>query len=102
MSLFPPTYKNRANGNRPDLMEMMAAMHPKFLRLPGVAITSRVTRWMSASTGRLTLGPLVDRPTHRSPWNYQSTDGMGLLEFLEWTEDLKIEPVLAVYARLLA
>ena len=35
VSLFPPTYKDRANGNRPDLMEMMAAMHPKFLRLPG-------------------------------------------------------------------
>src|ERR1700730_3239788 len=29
VSLFPPTYKNRENGNRPDLMEMMAAMHPK-------------------------------------------------------------------------
>ena len=97
VSLFPPTYKNRANGNRPDLMEMMAAMHPKFLRLPGGnylegdQIDERFD-W------KQTLGPLADRPTHRSPWNYQSTDGMGLLEFLEWTEDLKIEPVLAVYA----
>jgi alpha-N-arabinofuranosidase len=45
-----------------------------------------------------TIGPLVDRPTHRSPWGYQSSDGMGLLEFLEWTEDLKIQTVLAVYA----
>ncbi len=97
VSLFPPTYKNRANGNRPDLMEMMAAMHPKFLRLPGGnylegdQIDERFD-W------KQTLGPLVDRPTHRGPWTYQSTDGMGLLEFLEWTEDLKIEPVLAVYA----
>ncbi len=97
VSLFPPTYKNRANGNRPDLMEMMAAMHPKFLRLPGGnylegdLIDERFD-W------KTTLGPLVDRPTHRSPWNYQSSDGMGLLEFLEWTEDLNIEPVLAVYA----
>jgi alpha-N-arabinofuranosidase len=97
VSLFPPTYKNRANGNRPDLMEMMAAMHPKFLRLPGGnylegdQIDERFD-WKN------TIGPLVDRPTHRSPWNYQSSDGMGLLEFLEWTEDLKIETVLAVYA----
>ena len=53
---------------------------------------------MSGFDWKTTLGPLVDRPTHRSPWGYQSTDGMGLLEFLEWTEDLKIEPVLAVYA----
>jgi len=35
---------------------------------------------------------------HRSPWNYHSTDGLGLLEFLNWCEDLKIQPVLAVYA----
>ncbi len=97
VSLFPPTYKNRVNGNRPDLMEMMAAMHPKFLRLPGGnylegdQIDERFD-W------KMTLGPLADRPTHRSPWNYQSSDGMGLLEFLEWTEDLNIEPVLAVYA----
>jgi alpha-L-arabinofuranosidase len=97
VSLFPPTYKNRENGNRPDLMEMMAAMHPTFLRLPGGnylegdQIDERFD-WKN------TIGPLVDRPTHRSPWNYQSSDGMGLLEFLEWTEDLKIQTVLAVYA----
>jgi alpha-N-arabinofuranosidase len=45
-----------------------------------------------------TIGPLVDRPGHQAPWTYWSTDGLGLLEFLEWTEDLKVEPVLAVYA----
>ncbi|GAC1661190.1 MAG: hypothetical protein NVS9B4_13110 [Candidatus Acidiferrum sp.] len=97
VSLFPPTYKNRENGNRPDLMEMMAAMHPKFLRLPGGnylegdQIDERFD-WKN------TIGPLVDRPTHRSPWNYQSSDGMGLLEFLEWAEDLNMQTVLAVYA----
>ena len=97
VSLFPPTYKNRENGNRPDLMEMMAAMHPRFLREPGGNYLEGDTveerfNW------KTTIGPLVDRPTHRSPWNYQSSDGMGLLEFLEWTEDLNIQPVLAVYA----
>ena len=35
VSLFPPTYNNRQNGNRIDLMEKLAAMHPTFLRLPG-------------------------------------------------------------------
>ena len=97
VSLFPPTYKNRENGDRPDLMAMMAAMHPTFLREPGGNYLEGDTveerfNW------KTTIGPLVDRPTHRSPWNYQSSDGMGLLEFLEWTEDLKIQPVLAVYA----
>ena len=97
LSVFPPTYKNRINGNRVDLMEIMAAMHPQFLRFPGGNylegdhINERFD-W------KKTIGPLVDRPGHRSPWGYQSSDGMGLLEFLNWCEDLKMQPVLAVYA----
>jgi alpha-L-arabinofuranosidase len=35
VSLFPPTYKDRPNGNRVDLMQKLAAMKPAFLRLPG-------------------------------------------------------------------
>ena len=35
VSVFPPTYKNRANGNRIDLMEKLAGLHPAFLRFPG-------------------------------------------------------------------
>lgn len=97
VSLFPPTYHERANGNRIDLMEKLAAMHPAFLRFPGGNylegdhIPERY-EW------KKTIGPLVDRPTHPSPWRYHSSDGMGLLEFLEWCEDLKMQPVLAVYA----
>ena len=97
VSLFPPTYHDRPNGNRIDIMEKLAAMKPAFLRLPGGNylegddIQDRYD-WKN------TLGPLVDRPTHPSPWGYQSSDGLGLLEFLEWCEDLKIQPVLAVYA----
>jgi alpha-N-arabinofuranosidase len=97
VSLFPPTYNNHPNGNRADLMEMMAAMHPKFLRMPG-------GNYLEGNTiadrfpWKKTLGPLVDRPTHPGTWSYRSSDGLGLLEFLEWTEDLKIDPVLAVYA----
>lgn len=97
VSLFPPTYKNRANGNRVDLMERLAAMKPAFLRFPGGNylegdyIRERF-QW------KKTIGNPADRPTHRSPWNYQSSDGMGLLEFLDWCEDLNMQPVLAVYA----
>ncbi|AFL90596.1 alpha-L-arabinofuranosidase [Terriglobus roseus DSM 18391] len=97
VSLFPPTYKGRANGNRTDLMEMMAGLHPKFLRMPGGNYLEgdQIDQRFDWKT---TIGPIADRPTHRGPWSYQSSDGLGLLEFLEWTEDLKIEPVLAVYA----
>jgi len=97
VSLMPPTFHDRPNGNRADLMERMAAMHPHFLRLPGGNYLEGDTMadWYDF---KKTIGPLVDRPGHQAPWTYWSTDGMGLLEFLEWCEDLKIEPVLAVYA----
>jgi alpha-N-arabinofuranosidase len=96
-SLMPPTYLDTPNGNRIDLMEKMAAMHPKFLRLPGGNYLEgdRLQDWYN---WKKTIGPLVDRPGHQAPWSYYSSDGLGLLEFLEWCEDLKIEPVLAVYA----
>lgn len=97
VSLFPPTFQNRPNGNRPDLMRMMAAMHPHFLRLPGGNYLEGDT-FKQRFNWKETIGPLVDRPTHRSPWNYRSSDGMGLLEYMEWCEDLKVEPVLAVFA----
>jgi len=35
VSLFPPTWNNRPNGNRKDIMQMMADMKPAFLRFPG-------------------------------------------------------------------
>ena len=97
VSLMPPTFNNRPNGNRADLMERMAALHPRFLRLPGGNYLEGDTLrdWYNFKE---TIGPLVDRPGHQAPWTYWSTDGLGLLEFLEWCEDLKIEPVLAVYA----
>lgn len=97
VSLFPPTYKDRANGNRIDLMEKLAAMKPSFLRFPGGNylegdhIPERY-EW------KKTIGPFIDRPTHPSPWGYRSSDGLGLLEFLEWCQDLQMQPVLAVYA----
>jgi alpha-N-arabinofuranosidase len=96
-TLMPPTFNGRSNGNRPDLMGKMEAMHPHFLRLPGGNYLEGDTMadWYN---WRKTIGPLVDRPGHQAPWSYWSTDGLGLLEFLEWCEDLKVEPVLAVYA----
>ena len=35
VSLFPPTYKNQTNGFRPDLLQMLIDMRPRFLRFPG-------------------------------------------------------------------
>jgi len=98
VSLFPPTYANRANGNRPDLMQLLADMNPKFLRFPGgnyLEGNTIETRF----NWKKTIGDISQRPGHLDDgWGYWSTDGLGLLEFLEWCEDLHIQPLLAVYA----
>jgi alpha-L-arabinofuranosidase len=99
VSVFPPTYKNRANGNRADLMELLAGMKPSFLRFPGGNYLEGPD-FENRFNWKATIGPLEQRPTHMSPWRYRSSDGIGLLEFLEWAEDLDMEPLLAVYAGL--
>ena len=99
VSLFPPTYKDRPNGNRTDIMELLAAMKPRFLRFPGGNYLEG-PNYENRFNWKDTIGPLEQRPTHMSPWRYRSSDGMGLLEFLEWAEDLGMEPLLAVYAGL--
>ncbi|QEC66348.1 alpha-N-arabinofuranosidase [Panacibacter ginsenosidivorans] len=97
VSLFPPTYNNRDNGNRQDLMQMLVDMKPKFLRFPGGNFLEGplIT---DAFPWKTTLGMLENRPGHNGSWGYRASDGMGLLEFLEWCEDMGAEPVLALYA----
>jgi alpha-N-arabinofuranosidase len=97
VSLFPPTYNNTPNGNRSDIMQLLADMKPSFLRFPGGNYLEG--DWFSTRfQWKKTLGALEERPGHAGCWGYRSSDGMGLLEFLKWCEDLKMEPVLAVYA----
>jgi len=98
VSLFPPTFNNRPNGNRKDIMQLLAGMKPAFLRFPGgnyVEGRTIATRF----DWKKTIGDISQRPGHMNDaWRYWSSDGMGLLEFLEWCEDLHMDPVLAVYA----
>jgi len=97
VSLFPPTFKERPNGNRPDIMQLLADMHPAFLRFPGGNYLEG-QMFSARFDWKKTVGPVDQRPGHLSPWKYRSTDGMGLLEFLGWCEDLNMEPLLAVFA----
>ncbi|HEY9171082.1 MAG TPA: alpha-L-arabinofuranosidase C-terminal domain-containing protein, partial [Verrucomicrobiae bacterium] len=97
VSLFPPTYKNRKNGNRADIMELLAAMKPKFLRFPGGNYLEG-NAFNQRFNWKETIGPVEQRPGHPSCWGYWSTDGLGLLEFAEWCEDLNMEPILGVFA----
>jgi len=97
VSLFPPTYHDRPNGLRVDIMEKLAAMKPKFIRFPGGNYLEGDNLW-ERFDWKTTLGPLPFRAGHPGCWGYRSTDGMGLLEFMNWCEDLGAQPVLAVFA----
>jgi len=79
------------------LMTDLAELHPAFLRFPG----GNYLEGKSVDTHfpwKQTLGDISQRPGHEGTWRYRSSDGLGLLEFLEWAEDMGAEPVLAVYA----
>ena len=121
VSLFPSTWNKRPNGTRKDLMQILADMKPAFLmqiladmkpaflmqiladmkpaflRLPGGNYLEGNTI-AERFNWRETRGDISQRPGHQDPWGYRSDDGFGLLEYLEWCEDLRMEPVLAVFA----
>jgi alpha-N-arabinofuranosidase len=108
VSLFPPVFKERTGaalggrpttGFRPDIMQLLDDMHPAFLRFPGGNYVEG-SNFANRFDFKITIGPWEERPGHMSPWGYRSSDGLGLMEFLEWCEELKMEPVLAVYAGL--
>ena len=97
VSLFPPMFNNRVNGNRPDIMQLLADMQPKFLRFPGGNYLEGNTI-KTRFNWKNTIGDVAQRLGHKNDgWGYWSTDGLGLLEFLEWCEDLHMQPLLAVY-----
>ncbi|KAJ6491401.1 glycoside hydrolase family 51 protein [Mycena vitilis] len=96
LSLFPPTFKGRANGMRADIAEALAEMKPAFFRFPGgnnLEGQTTATRWQ----WRNTVGPLTERPGRVGDWGYVNTDGIGLLEYLLWCEDMEMEPFMAVW-----
>ena len=96
VSLFPPTFKNRANGCRKDLAEMLVALHPKFLRFPGGCFVEGTSQ-ETAYEWKRTIGPLEERPGHyNGNWHYPVTDGMGYHEYLQFAEDLGAEPLYVV------
>lgn len=37
------------------------------------------------------IGPLKDRPGFPGVWEYQQTNGLGLVEYFEWAEDMNLQ-----------
>ncbi len=97
VSLFPPTYQDHPNGLRPDLMKLMADMHPAFIRLPGGNYVEGDT-FPTRFDWKKMIGPADERPGHMGCWRYRSSDGFGMPEYLLWCKQLGAEPVLAVFA----
>lgn len=96
VSLFPPTWKNRSNGLRPDIARMIADLNPKFIRFPGGAYTStwpeKAPEWLKE------MGPVEEREPHPGPgeknvWGYHNSGGFGYHEYLLFAEDLGAEPI---------
>jgi alpha-L-arabinofuranosidase len=46
------------------------------------------------------IGPLKDRPGFAGVWKYLQTNGIGLMEYLNFAEDLEMDIILAVYSGL--
>ena len=98
VSLFPPTFANRANGNRPDLMQLLADMNPKFLRFPGGNYLEGNTI-KTRFNWKNTIGDVSQRPGHRTTRGATGPPTAWVCwNFSNWCEDLHMEPLLAVYA----
>ncbi len=95
VSCFPPTFKDRENGMRKDLAQMLADMKPRFMRFPGGCYVEGRTGWDREPGNntrwewKKTIGPVEERPGHRNQqWGYWVSDGQGYHEFLQFCEDI--------------
>lgn len=103
ISLFPQrTWKNRENGLRADLVQMLADMKPGFIRFPGGCIVEGrylVNRYQ----WKKTIGEVDKRETiinrwntefkHRSTPDYFQSFGLGFMEYFMLAEDIGAEPL---------
>ena len=103
VSLFPEkTWKNRPGGLRADMVQMLADLHPGFMRFPGGCIVegselSKRYQW------KKTIGPVEERPLLINRWNYEflhrptpdyfQSFGLGFYEFFQLCEDIGTEPL---------
>lgn len=93
VSLFPQnTFKGRKNGLRADLAQMLADLHPRFVRFPGGCVAhgdgiDNIYNWKGS------IGPLEVRKPLRNLWGYHQTRGLGYFEYFQFCEDIGAEPV---------
>jgi alpha-N-arabinofuranosidase len=93
VSLFPEkTFKNRPNGFRADLAQMLADVKPGFIRFPGGCLVhgdglGNMYRWQN------TVGPIEERIEQKNIWGYHQTMGLGYFEYFQFCEDIGAKPL---------
>ncbi|WP_146403205.1 family 43 glycosylhydrolase [Planctomycetes bacterium CA13] len=98
VSLFPQkTFKNRPNGLRRDLAQVIADLKPRFIRFPGGCLAhgdglENMYRWKD------TIGPVEQRKAQRNIWRYHQTMGLGYFEYFQFCEDVGAKPLPVVPA----
>lgn len=98
VSLFPPTFNNRENGMRTDLAQMLADLHPAFMRFPGGCYVEGIKNSNCADNchyeWKNAIGAIEERAGHlNNNWGYEVSDGMGAMEFLQFCEDIGAKPL---------
>ncbi len=98
VSLFPAkTFKDRPNGMRSDIAQMLADLKPGFVRFPGGCVVEAATV-ETAYNWKDTVGPLEGRKEVWNAWDYRRTHGMGLYEYMQFIEDLGAQPMYVAFA----
>ncbi|HZJ45960.1 MAG TPA: alpha-L-arabinofuranosidase C-terminal domain-containing protein [Pyrinomonadaceae bacterium] len=103
VSLFPSgTWKNRENGLRTDLVQLLKDMKPGFLRFPGGCIVEGrylKTRYQWKTTvgdvakRKLIINRWNDEFKHRPAPDYYQSFGLGFFEYFQLAEDIGAEPL---------
>ncbi|WP_316783682.1 alpha-L-arabinofuranosidase C-terminal domain-containing protein [Pedobacter frigiditerrae] len=98
ISLFPEdTWKNRPQGLRADMVQMLADMKPGFIRFPGGCIVEG-TDLANRYQWKNTIGPIESRKMLMNRWNvefahrpapdYYQSFGLGFFEYFQLAEDI--------------
>jgi len=103
ISLFPArTWKNRENGMREDIVQVLADLNPGVFRFPGGCIVEGndlATRYQWKNS----VGPVENRPVNENRWNYEFSHkffpdyfqsyGLGFFEYFLLAKDFGAEPL---------
>ncbi|KAA8816788.1 alpha-L-arabinofuranosidase C-terminal domain-containing protein [Bifidobacterium vespertilionis] len=92
VSLEPARTSHGLKHMRADLVDVLADLHPRFMRFPGGCVAhggipDNMYRWKDS------VGPVEHRRQDYNLWGYHQSKRIGYLEYLELCEALGMEPL---------